>query len=393
MQEMDGSSWKRQGCSIVWSPDLLGPLLREADAVPLRTVVGWLDAGLPESPPGDRRTVLVWGLQTVLTILPDAESRYQWLRQHILPLNRTFASQWDRVGLVFGMDGPTRLFTPNEADGVGLGKTIEIALILRELASRGEMTRALMAVPAGLVNNWRRELNETFHLAQAERCFYDALMDYLRDGYNLAQSSGQQGRALIREMFDLTNDPIGRAEADRTLADAKVRLLRKLGEALPTERMESEIEAAADEESAATLVSVALPAERRRILDLLSLIPRVEESKTLELLRALVDLWAVHPGEKIVVFTTYLGSVDALKSAIDRGFPQAGVEVLKGGDHGAKLAAERRFKRADGPRVLVCTAAGRLSGLTITCRAFSRSSTLSLSPAAVPNWSVLPSQR
>ena len=80
MQGMDGSSWKRQGCSIVWSPDLLGPLLREADAVPLRTVVGWFDAGFPESPPGGRRTVLVWGLQTVLTTLPDAESRYQWLR-------------------------------------------------------------------------------------------------------------------------------------------------------------------------------------------------------------------------------------------------------------------------------------------------------------------------
>lgn len=30
-QEMDGSSWKRPGCSIVWSPDLLGPILREAD--------------------------------------------------------------------------------------------------------------------------------------------------------------------------------------------------------------------------------------------------------------------------------------------------------------------------------------------------------------------------
>ena len=30
----------------------------------------------------------------------------EWLRQHILPLNRAFASQWDRVGLVFGMDGP-----------------------------------------------------------------------------------------------------------------------------------------------------------------------------------------------------------------------------------------------------------------------------------------------
>ncbi|MBM4089901.1 MAG: DEAD/DEAH box helicase [Planctomycetes bacterium] len=460
------------------------------------------------------------------------------------------------------------------ADGVGLGKTIEIALILRELSSRGELTRALMVVPAGLVNNWRRELNETFnldfevfgsegdvtdrksnafvkhnrliasidtlkrpsrvkrlleaarwdlivfdeahhltatrsgtkvtktqnfklgealrehsrdllllsatphqgdhfrfwmlvrllhptlfvdvgdmihnrhrlnaavfrrtqadacdangeplfsrrqvhtdgfHLSQAERRFYDALMDYLRDGYNLAQTSGQQGRALgfvmtifqkiaassfaaveatlrrrllsltiheaiacdenldpdgrdralneareqIRDIFGLGNDLIGRAEADRILADAKVKLLRKLGEAIPAERMDSEAEAAADEESAATLVSVALPAERRRIFDLLNLIPRAEESKTLELLRALGDLWAVHPGEKIVVFTTYLGSVDALRSAIESQFPQAGVEVLKGGDHGAKVAAERRFKRPDGPRVLVCTAAGR----------------------------------
>lgn len=50
------------------------------------------------------------------------------------------------------------------ADEVGLGKTIETALILRELASRGELRRALMVVPAGLVDNWRRELNEVFNL-------------------------------------------------------------------------------------------------------------------------------------------------------------------------------------------------------------------------------------
>ncbi len=461
------------------------------------------------------------------------------------------------------------------ADSVGLGKTIETALILRELDSRGELARVLIVVPAGLVNNWQRELNETFHLdfevfgsegnvtdrksnafakhnrmiasidtlkrptrvkrlleadrwdlivfdeahhltatqtgnkvektqnfklgkalrqhsrdllllsatphqgdhfrfwmlirllhpelfgevqdmidnrhrlnavvfrrtqadacdahgdplfsrrqvhtqafhlAEAEKRFYDALMEYLQDGYNLAEISGQKGRALgfvmtifqkiaassfaavestlrrrllsltiheaidcdrrldpdgrdralaearqlIQEMFGLSNDPIGRAEADRILADAKVKLLRKLGEKVAAaERGDSEIEAAGDEESAATLVSVALPAERRRIMDLLQLIPGAEESKTLELLRALSDLWAVHPDEKIVVFTTYLGSVDALKAAIDRQFPSAGVEVLKGGDHGAKVAAERRFKRPDGPRVLICTAAGR----------------------------------
>ena len=50
------------------------------------------------------------------------------------------------------------------ADEVGLGKTIETALLLRELASREEMNRALMVVPAGLVNNWHREMNEVFHL-------------------------------------------------------------------------------------------------------------------------------------------------------------------------------------------------------------------------------------
>jgi SNF2 family DNA or RNA helicase len=50
------------------------------------------------------------------------------------------------------------------ADEVGLGKTIEAALILRELMSRGELKRALMVVPAGLVNNWHRELNDVFHL-------------------------------------------------------------------------------------------------------------------------------------------------------------------------------------------------------------------------------------
>jgi len=78
-----------------------------------------------------------------------------------------------------------------------------------------------------------------------------------------------------------------------------------------------------------------------------------------ELLRGLGDLWRSNPHEKVVVFTTYLGSVDTLRAAIDHQFPGKGVETLKGGDHGAKIAAEKRFRRTDGPRVLICTAAGR----------------------------------
>lgn len=460
------------------------------------------------------------------------------------------------------------------ADSVGLGKTIETAMVLRELASRGELTRALMVVPAGLVNNWRSELNDTFnldfevfgsegdvtdrksnafakhnrliasidtlkrparvkkileapqwdlivfdeahhltayqtgtkvsktqnfrlaealrdhsrdllllsatphqgdhfrfwmlvrllnpslflntddmlhnryrlnsvvfrrtqadacdargnplfsrrqvhtqsfHLSPAEARFYEALLDYLRDGYNLAEAAGNQGRALgfvmtifqkiaassfaavgatlcrrllsltiheaivcdqnldvdgreraltdarnlLHQMFNLPTDSLGRAQVERLLADARVKLLRKLGEKAESIGDASEIQSAADEDSAALLVAVAIPAERERIRELLKLIPAGVESKTNELLRALDDLWAIHPREKIVVFTTYLGSVDALRAAIDTRFPKAGADVLKGGDHGAKLAAERRFKRADGPLVLICTAAGR----------------------------------
>lgn len=42
------------------------------------------------------------------------------------------------------------------ADKVALSKTIEIVLILRELASRCELSRALMVAPARLVNNGQK---------------------------------------------------------------------------------------------------------------------------------------------------------------------------------------------------------------------------------------------
>lgn len=460
------------------------------------------------------------------------------------------------------------------ADSVGLGKTIETALILRELASRGELSRALMVVPAGLVENWRRELNETFSLdfevfgwdgdvtdrksnafakhhrlivsidtlkrsprvkrlleaarwdlivfdeahhltasrvgqktaktrnfklaeslrehsrdllllsatphqgdhfrfwmltqlldprlfrdptdmvenrhrlnnvvfrrTQADACsadgeplfsrrqvhtstfplqasektFYNALLDYLQEGYNLAEKVGAKGRSLgfvmtifqkiaassfaavgatlrrrllmltihdaivcdenldtdgrdraygearelIRNMYGLAEDRIGRTEVERLLADHKLLLLKKLDAKALAERSDTEIAAAGDEQTAIALVSVAIPEERKRISQLLAQIPPGLESKTEELLRGLEHLWRSNRQEKIVVFTTYLGSVDALRTAIETRFPGQGVEVLKGGDHGAKIAAEKRFRKPDGPRVLICTAAGR----------------------------------
>lgn len=463
------------------------------------------------------------------------------------------------------------------ADEVGLGKTIETALILRELASRGELTRALMVVPAGLVNNWHRELNEVFNLGfevfgsegditdrktnafakhdrliasidtlkrperikrlldaphwdlvvfdeahhltayktggkvrktenyklaealkdhsrdlvllsatphqgnhfqfwmlvqllnptlfrspeemveerhrlntvmlrrtkadacqsdgsplfarrwvhtesflmnQAERLFYEKLREYLEDGFDLARRQGNRGRALgflmaifqkiaassfaavrrtlkrrllmltlheaflrdkeldiegrerltedarelIHEEFHLPRDSVGRSEVDRVLADLKYRLMKKLDEeALETvsDPYGSEYLAAHAEEAASAVVNLHLPEERLRIGDLMRMFPAQPETKLQKLLDGLGTLWRQNADEKIVIFATYLGTVDMIAREIEQAFPGQGVVVLRGGDHGAKLAAERRFRLKDGPRVLVCTAAGR----------------------------------
>lgn len=465
------------------------------------------------------------------------------------------------------------------ADEVGLGKTIEAALILRELASRGEMNRAMMIVPAGLVENWRRELNEVFNLdfevfgsegdvtdrksnafakhnrlivsvdtlkrpsrvkkllaappwdlvvfdeahhlsvyrngnkvkktenfklaeairdhcrdllllsatphqgdnfrfwmlirllnpelyesaqdmvnnrhrlnavvirrtkadacaqdgsplfvrrmvytegfklSEREKVFYNALLDYLRDGYDLAAQQGSKGRALgfvmtifqkiaassfaairltlqrrllmltiqegierdelldvdgrnrvfgearqiIHEIFAIPFDLMGKAQADQILSDTKYRLLKKRSEALSysgsaDSYSDLEYDAGAGEESATMLVAVSLPQERQRILELLGQFPDGIESKTAMLVHAVRQIWQQNPNEKVVVFATYLGTVETIKKQLDKAFPDAGVDVLKGGDHGAKTAAQKRFKRKDGPKILVCTAAGR----------------------------------
>ena len=463
------------------------------------------------------------------------------------------------------------------ADEVGLGKTIETALILRELASRGELSRALMVVPAGLVNNWHRELNEVFNLdfeifgsegditdrrtnafakhdrliasvdtlkrparikrlldapqwdlvvfdeahhltaarvggkvrktenyklAEAlkghtrdllllsatphqgnhfqfwmlvqllnptlfgspeemlehrhrlntvmfrrtkadacrpdgdplfarrwvhtesflmcdeERRFYEKLREYLEDGFNLARRKGNQGRALgflmaifqkiaassfaavrrtlmrrmlmltlhegllrdrdldiegrerlydeAREMihseWNLNRDALGRTEADRVMADLKYRLAKKLDEEaleMASDPYGDEFAAAHAEDVASAAVDLHLPEERLRIQDLLSVFPQSRETKAQKLLDGLGTLWRQNPAEKIVIFATYLGTVDLLAREIEQVYPGQGVVVLRGGDHGAKVAAERRFRQKDGPRVLVCTAAGR----------------------------------
>ena len=49
------------------------------------------------------------------------------------------------------------------ADEVGLGKTIEAGMIIKELKSRGLVQRVLVVCPTGLVTQWTSEMQEKFH--------------------------------------------------------------------------------------------------------------------------------------------------------------------------------------------------------------------------------------
>lgn len=162
----------------------------------------------------------------------------------------------------------------------------------------------------------------------------------------------------------MPDSAVGWAQADRILADLRLQIIRRMQESDALCRPETvasmdEAGGAALEEDSAAYVLLGIPEERRRIRDLLTRFPQGVETKAAELIRALGELWRANPDEKVVVFATYLGSVEALRTALDQAFPGKGVEVLKDGDHGAKLAAEKRFKSPSGPRVLISTAAGR----------------------------------
>ena len=56
---------------------------------------------------------------------------------------------------------PVRLLI---ADDVGIGKTIEAALIARELLDRGEADRLAVLCPPQLAGQWQSELREKFHI-------------------------------------------------------------------------------------------------------------------------------------------------------------------------------------------------------------------------------------
>ncbi|MDQ0256279.1 SNF2 family DNA or RNA helicase [Evansella vedderi] len=82
-----------------------------------------------------------------------------------LPHLEIFPHQYETAQKVINeMNGKAVL-----ADEVGLGKTIEAGLILKEYMIRGLVKKVLILVPASLVTQWCRELNEKFFIPAIEQ--------------------------------------------------------------------------------------------------------------------------------------------------------------------------------------------------------------------------------
>ena len=89
---------------------------------------------------------------------------------HQLAIARRITETWPRSYLL--------------ADEVGLGKTIETGLVLRELLLSGRLSTALLLVPASVLIQWQEELSEKF------------LLDIPRlDGGDLVWADGRRDKA------------------------------------------------------------------------------------------------------------------------------------------------------------------------------------------------------
>lgn len=88
------------------------------------------------------------------------ESNSDLMAVNYLPTIKFMPHQIDTAKKVIGeMSGRAIL-----ADEVGLGKTIEACLILKEYMVRGLVNKVLILVPASLINQWIDELNNKFHI-------------------------------------------------------------------------------------------------------------------------------------------------------------------------------------------------------------------------------------
>lgn len=114
MREMSSSAWLRQGSSLVFDKESLSPLIGSYSLISLRQALSWMQSW-PSQLPGNRDTVLIGGLETILQVLPPLEAE-DFLRTCVKSFLMEARDRWDRCGLVFGFGSPERAFVITPTD-------------------------------------------------------------------------------------------------------------------------------------------------------------------------------------------------------------------------------------------------------------------------------------
>jgi superfamily II DNA or RNA helicase len=105
-----------------------------------------------------RRAPLRAVMQAAMTAIARAHG---WCEPWTVAAAHIDILPWQLEPAMAAVTGATRLLL---ADAVGLGKTIQAALILAELRARGLVRRALVLTPASLRDQWAAELTDRFAL-------------------------------------------------------------------------------------------------------------------------------------------------------------------------------------------------------------------------------------
>jgi hypothetical protein len=89
------------------------------------------------------------------------------------------------------------------ADDVGLGKTIEVGMLLSALSQRGNLRKVLIVVPAGLVRQWKEEMRHKFGFKDFRIFGIDFNIDYPDDWRLYPFVIGSMDRLKQQENLEL----------------------------------------------------------------------------------------------------------------------------------------------------------------------------------------------
>lgn len=204
----------------------------------------------------------------------------------------------------------------------------------------------------------------TVELTQSELDLYQDVTEYIRGGYNRALATKQMAAGFVMVTYQKML-----ASSSHALRQSLLRRLKKLKQGfkaqdakkIPAFRLDEledaeEMSAALLEAEEALAITVQVQEEIAQLQSLIDRLGQVRDSKALELLKAVREIFKSNPGERLLVFTQFVETQDFLRHALEAN--QYTVTIFNGQlPADVKEESVRKF-RANEAQILISTEAG-----------------------------------